>query len=656
MAIFDRLSLRMRVVTLACIPLCALLATVTTTATLRKRTDETIDAAQRSGAAARLARELGAISLEVRLDAEAFLNERNVAAGAAIKERLGELAPGLDKLAGDPGVGRQVPALMAGMGDVSKHLATSLALRTDIIAEGDGAEARMNRSGQGLENILRRTLAKQDSYELSQIAIHILSMRRAEQEYGHTRNSLHVAEFENAATEVAKIAPLAPIVRDERTAMVRLNDEYRQDFAQWADAMRKLDVANLQLAGSSRQLTASLGQLAEMATANEIAASARAASARAWLAQIEIWLPLVAILLTALAAFFLTRSISTSMQSIRSGMMKIKDGENDVEIAGLDRKDEIGDMARALAVFRDHASERQAAIAEQIAQTDSRERVFAERERRIVAFEQAFTTELATFQHGVAELTETSNALAAISESFSGVARSATNAVGGATEDVTSVAIATEELSYSVGEVSSRTEESRASAEAMAETVNAAAAIMTRLNQSAGQIGDVIGLIQRVAAQTNLLSLNATIEAARAGEAGRGFAVVAQEVKGLAAQTERATDDVKALIEQLRNVAAEAHGAFESISEAIRGLVENTIGIATAITQQKQGIDEINVNLQSASNRSRTGADAMQRVLDIAERAAHSAKLIQTVAEAIDAGASSLDGEVGGFLSSVRAA
>lgn len=653
---FDRMSLRMRVLTLACIPLIALIATISTTATIRTRTDQMIDEAQRSGAASRLATQLGATSLAVSLAAQTFMQERNIAASETIKARLAEVAPGLEKLASNPNIGDRVAKLNSAASAAAGNLKLALNLRANIIADGAGVEAQLAQAGQALEAALRIVIERHDSSDLSQIAIAILSMRRAEQQFALVREESYIQDFETASRDLRKIIPSAPVSPSDRAKMTQLAAEYSAAFDQWIEATKNLDGAVFLLSNSSRQLTDGLTQLAALAAENEETANARAGAARAFLGKLEIWLTLVAVALTTCAAFLLARSISNALHAVRQCMTQIKNGDRNVAIAGLDRKDEIGEMARALSVFRDHAAERQATVANQMKQTQQRERIFTDREQRIVSFEGAFDSELSTFEQGVRELSDTSNELADLSESFSASARGATQAVSGATEDVTSVAIATEELSYSIGEVSSRTEESRASAEAMAETVAAASAIMERLNHSASQIGDVIGLIQRVAAQTNLLSLNATIEAARAGEAGRGFAVVAQEVKGLAAQTERATGDVRTLIEQLRTVAGEAHNAFDSISGSIINLVENTVGIATAITQQKQGIDEINLNLQSASSRSRIGSDSMRRLLDLAERAAESAKLIQTVAESIDGGARSLNGEVGRFLKSVRAA
>ncbi|MET0606996.1 MAG: hypothetical protein ABWZ80_11105, partial [Beijerinckiaceae bacterium] len=222
MAIFDRFSLRLRVLTLASIPLFALVVTVGTTATIRGRTDRTLDEAQRSGAAAKLATELGATSLAVALGAQTFMQERNLAASEAIKARLAELAPGLERLAGDPNIGHRVEALRADAAETTRSLTLALNLRAALIADADGVETRLLRAGSGLERYLRRALEKFDGPVLPQIAIHVLSMRRAEQEYALARNSLQVAEFENAAKELAKIIPLAEITRSDKDALKEL--------------------------------------------------------------------------------------------------------------------------------------------------------------------------------------------------------------------------------------------------------------------------------------------------------------------------------------------------------------------------------------------------------------------------------------------------
>ena len=253
-------------------------------------------------------------------------------------------------------------------------------------------------------------------------------------------------------------------------------------------------------------------------------------------------------------------------------------------------------------------------------------------------------------------LSQTSSALSHVSSDLSQRTSATASAVTGASDNVLRVASAADQLSTSVGEVAGHTEESRVVAEQITYTVDAATPTMARLQQSTSRIGQVIGLIQTIASQTNLLSLNATIEAARAGDAGRGFAVVAQEVKSLANQTEHATSEVRGLIEDLRKVADEASGAFGEISHAISTLANNTVGIAGAIAEQKHGIDEITRSMHSASQQSRAGSEAMAEVLMLAGRSAEVAVSVNDVARMIQTCSEDIDRDVSHFLNRVQAA
>ncbi|WP_342360622.1 methyl-accepting chemotaxis protein [Terrarubrum flagellatum] len=645
----------MRVATLACIPLLALIVTLGAGGLMREYAERALSEARSSSATVHLAEDLSDDARIIELETQTFLLDRNRGADETMKEKLAALGPRIDRLSADRALGARTGAIKEHAKALADALDAALAVRWEM-TRPNGVSARATVTGVALENFMADALSRYNSPGIYKMTIAALRMRRAGQQYANQRNIQQVFEFESSAAEFSEIAKSAAMNPDDAEMAGRLVPAYLAAFREWVEIARQLDQSAWRLTEASQSLTTALAEISKEAGKNAAKQEQEAEAAKATLGWLEWALPALAVLLTCIAALLLARSIRHSLNALRVSMLEIKQGQNHVEIEGLERSDEIGQMARALSVFRDHAAERQMAVADQIAQSEIREALLADRERRVAVFEDAFNNELATFQLGVRDLSATSNSLAELSENFVTSATSATQAVGGATEDVTSVAIATEELSYSIGEVSARTEESRNSAETMSTTLAAATTIMDRLNQSASDIGDVIGLIQRIAMQTNLLSLNATIEAARAGEAGRGFAVVAQEVKGLASQTEHATGDVRALIEQLRAVAGEAHDAFDTIAKSISHLVDNTIGIATAITQQKQGIDEINMNLQSASSRSRSGAESMQQLRDLAGRAAESARRVQTVAESIDRGAVSLDGEVERFLTSVRAA
>ncbi len=231
--------------------------------------------------------------------------------------------------------------------------------------------------------------------------------------------------------------------------------------------------------------------------------------------------------------------------------------------------------------------------------------------------------------------------------------------VAGGTErssaEMQTVASAAEEITASIGEITRQTQQAAAVTTGAVETVRRATAIVDTLNSAAARIGDVVSLISNIAGQTNLLALNATIEAARAGEAGRGFAVVASEVKGLAAQTARATDDIARQIGRIQGTTQEAVGAIAGIATTIDEVSRIAAAIAAAVEQQGAATQEIARNVQEAAQGARMVSETIVGVSDGAQQTGRAAGQVLEGAAALSGQAEGLRGEVAQFLAEVRA-
>ncbi|HEX3117425.1 MAG TPA: globin-coupled sensor protein [Bradyrhizobium sp.] len=230
------------------------------------------------------------------------------------------------------------------------------------------------------------------------------------------------------------------------------------------------------------------------------------------------------------------------------------------------------------------------------------------------------------------------------------------NASADASNNVQSVASATEELAGSVREISTQVQESNRIAESAVKQANETDARINALSQAANRIGDVIKLITSVAEQTNLLALNATIEAARAGEAGRGFAVVAQEVKALASQTAKATDEIGIQIAGMQTATLEAVGSIKMISSTIGKISEITSAIAAAIEEQGAATQEISGNIQRTASGTSQVADTIAEVSQGANQTGAASGQLLSSAKQLSDSTSSLQVEIDGFLKSIAAA
>ncbi|MDB5636899.1 MAG: methyl-accepting chemotaxis sensory transducer, partial [Bradyrhizobium sp.] len=254
------------------------------------------------------------------------------------------------------------------------------------------------------------------------------------------------------------------------------------------------------------------------------------------------------------------------------------------------------------------------------------------------------------------ELETTARALSDNAGNTTRLATVVANASEDASNNVQSVASATEELASSVREISTQVQESNRIALSAVKQADETDARINALSQAANRIGDVIKLITSVAEQTNLLALNATIEAARAGDAGRGFAVVAQEVKALASQTAKATDEIGIQIAGMQTATQEAVGSLKMISSTIGKISEITSAISAAIEEQGAATQEISGNIQRTADGTSHVADTIAEVSQGANQTGAASSQLLSSAKQLSDSTSSLQAEIDGFLKSVAAA
>jgi methyl-accepting chemotaxis protein len=325
-------------------------------------------------------------------------------------------------------------------------------------------------------------------------------------------------------------------------------------------------------------------------------------------------------------AFLITRSIVKPLGNLRAAMLDL--AENRPIAAALDtsRQDEIGEMARTVDVFRDNADRRAALEQEAQAEQAVRSEQQSKAGRLVVAFRDSIGSVLAALNASMGKLDSTAKSLSGVAEQAATQASAAGAASGQASDNVQTVASAAEELGSSVIEINRQVAQANtvvAQATTMATKTNAQ---IGGLAESADKIGEVVGIIRAIAEQTNLLALNATIEAARAGEAGRGFAVVASEVKALASQTAKATEEIGTQVSGIQSATHDAVEAIRAISTTMEEISQFTSAIAATIEQQSAATQDISRNVALASQGTHTAAGnvaSVSRAIDEAKTSSH---------------------------------
>jgi methyl-accepting chemotaxis protein len=364
----------------------------------------------------------------------------------------------------------------------------------------------------------------------------------------------------------------------------------------------------------------------------------------------------VAVAAAGLISLALVLMLRTPVRRLTDAMSRLAGGDTSIDLTGADRRDEIGDMTRAVAVFRDNAVERgrlaAAADAERRAGADRQARV----EGLVGVFDGTVTRLLASVSDSGSALQATADGLSGVATTTAGRARSAADASLEASGSVETVAGAAGALATSIEQISGQVARTKGVVEAARNRAEATNEQVATLAEAASRIGDVVKLISSIAGQTNLLALNATIEAARAGEAGKGFSVVAGEVKSLAAQTARATEDIA---RQVAAIQASTDGAVAAIAEivATMGDIDRHTGeIADAVRHQGEATTNITRNVSQAAGSARRVAGDMEELDRAAENTAESADAVLSASASMRETAEELRQAVRVFLTDVAAA
>lgn len=367
---------------------------------------------------------------------------------------------------------------------------------------------------------------------------------------------------------------------------------------------------------------------------------------------------LATLIITAIlsvVAIFVSQGISRPISNIVRAMNKAADGDVDFETPGLKRKDEIGDMAVVVDIFKQKSIEREQMLKEQEnmkmkAEEERKKQMldladsFENRMKGIIEHVSSSSSQLSSTAKSMTDLVSQSNAL--VLSSSSGAEQASSN--------VQTVAAASEEMSSTVKEISSQVHKSNEKVSMSVDKVNNADMKAKGFAESAQKVKDVVALIANISEQINLLALNATIESARAGEAGKGFAVVAGEVKNLAGQTDKSISEIESVISEMNIAADDIVVSLEGIKSSVDEISGTSSNIAAAVEEQSATTNEIAHNMQSAAQGTQNIAQNLYELRDGSAQSENAAQQVLSAAQELSNQSNSLQQEISTFLSEVR--
>jgi methyl-accepting chemotaxis protein len=485
----------------------------------------------------------------------------------------------------------------------------------------------------------------------------MLMMRRHEKDFMLRRDEKYVGALKKTAGEFAKSLASADIQPALKSDIARKLEKYQADFTAWAAGALEVARYGAAMSKTFRDIEPVIVEVEQSVERLYTAAESHEAAMRG---SVAMWMLIAFVLAVAMVlglSLLIGRSISKALASMVSAMTRLANGDLEIAIPGLGRRDEIGEMAGAVEVFKNGMTEAERLRTEQ-RETEQRqlERRKADMRELADAFEGAVGEIVETVSSAATELEASANTLTKAAERSQLLATVVAAASEEASTNVQSVSAASEQLTASVNEVSRQVQESsRVASEAVdqaQETNNRVSA----LSLAASRIGDVVELINTIAGQTNLLALNATIEAARAGEAGRGFAVVASEVKALAEQTAKATGEISQQISGIQAATQDSVGAIKEIGNTIGRMSEISSTIASSVEEQGAATQEISRNIQHAAQGTQQVSCNITEVQHGATETGSASAQVHSAAKSLSSESNRLKLEVDKFLNSVRAA